>query len=143
MSLPTRIVIYVALLVCAAFFGFRFFQGSTRVKVRLADELEDKQPAITTNSNIVSSSNAPALTNLTASATGATATATSAPLATATGETNAPASITRPPKPADRSMISRMLGSGGLFVLAMIAFCLMLAREISHYVASRTEKFLF
>jgi|SRR6185369_3346007 len=143
MSLPTRIVIYVALLVCAAFFGSRFFRGSTQVNVRLADELEEKQPAITASSNIVSNSNAPALTNLTATATGATATATSAPVATATGETNPPASITRPPKPADRSVMSRMLGSGGLFVLAMIAFCLMLARDISHYVASRTEKFLY
>ena len=39
--------------------------------------------------------------------------------------------------------MSRMMGSGGLFLLTMIAFSLMVARDISHFVASRSERFLF
>ena len=143
MSLPTRIAIYVALIICAMIFAHRFYKGSAQVKVRLADELEEKQPATPAGTNLVANSNAPVLTNLTATTTVATATITSAPAATANVVSNQAAPAANPPQPAGRSVMSRMMGAGGLFILTMVAFCLMVARDISHFVASRGERFLY
>jgi hypothetical protein len=139
MSQTTKSILYLALLVCLVFFGYRFYSEFQQMPTRQAEEPAEKHSAVTPDpTNSLAVSNAPTSSNLTTTSAVATVKVTSAPA----GDSNVVVSSPPPDTKPRRYNAARMLSFVGLFVVSAVLFGLMVARDISHFVAHRTHEYV-
>ena len=136
MSQTTKFALYAALVVCLAFFGFKFYSEFRQMPSRQAERAEEKSLPPTASTNSPAASNTVTASNLTT--TSVVAAATSAP---ATDSNVVVVSSPRPEQPVKYNA-GRMLSFGSLFVVSAILFGVMVARDVSHFVAHRAHEYV-